>query len=164
MIPEITVDLMVEVEDLNADLVTNDPLSDTPQGMLPSDQVALVSFVPDSQPPEDAEAEVLRVVPSTQPVTLQMPPRRVTRRQSNRRVVEQYLPPPPPITPSAPDMPAAGTSRGRGFCVCEHPLRWLERQLHGDVLRLAVLYHHRRGPSMFHRRRMWSSGRDAYSY
>jgi len=65
MIPEIMVDLTVEVEDLNADLVTNDPLSDTPQGMSPSDQVALDSFVPDSQPSEDAEAEVLRVVPST---------------------------------------------------------------------------------------------------
>ena len=115
MIPEIMVDLTVEVEDLNADLVTNDPLSDTPQGMSPSDQMALDSLVPDSQPPEDAEAEVLRVVPSTQPATLRTPPRRVTRRQSDSRAVEQYLPPPPPVTPSAPDMPATGTSRGRGI-------------------------------------------------
>jgi len=115
MIPEIMVDLTVEVEDLNADLVTNDPQSDTPQGMSPSDQMALDSFVPDSQPSEDAEAEVLHVVPSTQPVTLRTPPRRVTRRQSDHRVVEQYLPPPPPVAPTAPDMPAAGTSRGRGI-------------------------------------------------
>ena len=115
MAPEIVVDLTEEVEDLNADLLTTDRLSDSPQGMSPSAQAAMDSFVPDSQPPEDAEAEVLRVVPSTQPVTLQTPPRRVTRRQSDRRVVEQYLPPPPPVTPSAPEPPAIGTSRGRGI-------------------------------------------------
>jgi len=121
MAPEIVVDLTEEVEDLNADLLTTDRHSDSPQGLSPSAPAAMDSFVPDSQPPEDAEAEVLRVVPSTQPVTLQTPPRRVTRRQSDSRAVEQYFQPPPPVTPSAPDMPAAGISRGRGILRLQAP-------------------------------------------
>ena len=75
MAPEIVVDLTKEVEDLNADLLTTDRQSDSSQAMSPSAQAAMDSFVPDSHPPEDADAEVLRVVPSTQPVTLRTPPR-----------------------------------------------------------------------------------------
>ena len=69
MASEIVVNLEEEVDGLNADLLTTDRQSDSPQPMSPSGEVAMDTFVPDSVPPEDADAEILRVVPSTQPVS-----------------------------------------------------------------------------------------------
>jgi len=119
MAHEIVVNLEEEVEDLNADLLTTDRESDSPQPMSSREEAAMDIFEPDSVLSEDTDADILRVVPSTQPVSPRTPPQRVTRRYSEHRVARSRLPPPPPASASTPDFPATGMSGGRGI-LCLH--------------------------------------------
>jgi len=69
MAPEIKVDLETECEDLNADLITMDRQSDSPHPHSPRAADALDQYTRNNRPPVDIPFNVLRVVPSTQPVT-----------------------------------------------------------------------------------------------
>jgi len=105
------------VEDLNTDLLTTDRQSDSPQPTSPSQEAALeADIVADSQP-MDVDLDVLTVVPSTQPDSLQTPLRRSARHYGKRSPGRSQLSDPP--TAPAPPPPSwtggQGPTVGRGI-------------------------------------------------
>ena len=107
MAPEIVVNLQEEVEDLNTDLLTMDRQSDSPHPLSPRAAAALDQDIAGGQPPDDAPFDVLRVVPSTQPVTPPLPTGQSARRLRSR--FRRWVDKNPPLAQPATTAPAPPT-------------------------------------------------------
>jgi len=84
MAVEVDVDLEVECEDLNADMVTWNVQTDSPEPHSPNAADALDYCILGAEPPPEASFDVLREVPSTQPETSPTAKGASARRQRSR--------------------------------------------------------------------------------
>jgi len=102
---EVDVDLEVECEDLNADMVTWNVQTDSPEPHSPNAADALDCCILGIEPPPEASFDVLREVPSTQPETPPTAKGASARRQqsrSKRQATEKSLSARPSSTATAP--------------------------------------------------------------
>ena len=105
MAVEVDVDLEVECEDLNADMVTWNVQTDSPEPHSPNAADALDYCVLGTEPPPEVSFDVLWEVPSTQqetPPTAKGASARRQRSRSRRQAAERSLSARPPSTATAP--------------------------------------------------------------